>query len=88
MTFDVEMSKERKKDFALTHPQVSCGGSFTSVLSGTITSPGWPDTEYPDNLKCTWNIELNDSDKIIRILLHDITLETAHGCEFDSLVIW
>ena len=37
--------------------ELKCGGNITSV-NGTITSPGYPITYYPNNLNCSWIIEL------------------------------
>ena len=36
--------------------KLKCGGNITSV-NGTITSPGYP-MHYPNDLNCTWIIEL------------------------------
>ena len=40
----------------LVHFTATCGGTLSS-MGGVILSPGFPGA-YPNNLDCTWKIEL------------------------------
>lgn len=34
----------------------SCGESITNIIGGVIASPGFPNSPYPDNSTCIYNI--------------------------------
>ena len=56
-----------KSKFVGTISVEKCGGKLTS-LNGTITSPGYP-LQYPNNLNCSWIIELTNAEIILINLL-------------------
>ena len=51
----------------------ACGGSFTS-LNGNLTSPGYPNSNYPDNANCRYEIRV-PRDRRIYLRINELDLE-------------
>ncbi|KAK7466534.1 hypothetical protein BaRGS_00037356, partial [Batillaria attramentaria] len=64
-----------------------CG--FDVTVSGTvITSPGFPDENYPNNADCQWNIMAPEGAGI-SIQFTDFRTEFDTGCDdFDFVVVF
>ncbi|XP_077865311.1 tolloid-like protein 1 [Saccoglossus kowalevskii] len=67
------------------------GGSMTGTY-GEITSPGFPDNYYPNNLNCRWQIIAPFGSRI-KIRVTDLNTELGYdvlklydGCGYDNLV--
>ena len=57
-----------------------CGVTKLEAVSGSLTSPGFPDG-YPSDLNCIWHISLPD---IRRVIILDVyTFEVAQECSSD-----
>lgn len=63
-----------------------CGGSFTNVDHGTISSPGFPNP-YPTSKDCKWKIQVSFSK---RIQLNFATLQIGNHdeCHYDWLKVY
>ncbi|XP_059708142.1 deleted in malignant brain tumors 1 protein-like isoform X2 [Haemorhous mexicanus] len=63
----------------------SCGGLLQG-LSGTLQSPGYPNS-YPDNSYCVWHIRLRDPARRIQLQFTDVELEGS-SCSFDAIEVF
>ena len=63
-----------------------CGGTFTTLLSGDITSPSYPNN-YPDNTDCIYTISQSAGTVILlNFLSMDIYIH-YRTCGYDNLEI-
>ena len=62
-----------------------CGGTFTTLLSGDITSPSYPDY-YPHNTDCIYTIS-QPNGTVIMLNLLSIDIESHITCSYDYLEI-
>lgn len=63
-----------------------CGGALNNPAGGNFTSPGYPVSNYSNNLNCDWLIQnpqhINSS---IVVLIEDLHLENHQTCESDYI---
>uniref|UniRef100_A0A8C5WPS3 CUB domain containing protein 2 n=1 Tax=Laticauda laticaudata TaxID=8630 RepID=A0A8C5WPS3_LATLA len=62
-----------------------CGGVLTG-LSGSITSPDYPES-YPNNAECHWVIQ-GTSNSIVKLIFVDFQMEQSEQCNFDYVAIF
>ncbi|KAG8147801.1 hypothetical protein E2320_022924, partial [Naja naja] len=62
-----------------------CGGVLTG-LSGSITSPDYPES-YPNNAECHWVIQ-GTSNSIVKLIFVDFQMEHSEQCNFDYVAIF
>ena len=62
-----------------------CGGTFTTLLSGDITSPSYPDN-YPDNTDCIYSIS-QPNGTVITLNFLSMDIESHSTCAYDYLEI-
>lgn len=62
-----------------------CGGVLTG-LSGTISSPGYPQ-EYSNNADCSWAIHVSNT-SVVTLVFLDFQLENNEGCNFDFVALF
>lgn len=69
----------------------ACGGLFTNIPNGTITSPSFPDF-YPLNKNCVWEIEAEPQYRVTINFTHfDIEgnpNSQQQQCEYDRVDIY
>ncbi|XP_053549170.1 CUB domain-containing protein 2 [Bombina bombina] len=71
--------------FFATYRKDVCGGILTG-LSGTITSPDYPDN-YPNNAECHWLIQAAPHSKV-RLVFTDFQVESSDDCDFDYVALF
>ncbi|XP_057885683.1 deleted in malignant brain tumors 1 protein-like [Melospiza georgiana] len=68
-----------------TPGNVSCGGLLQG-LSGTLQSPGYPNS-YPNNAYCVWIIRPWDTARRIQLQFTDVELEGS-SCSYDAIEVF
>ncbi|XP_057634707.1 deleted in malignant brain tumors 1 protein-like [Chionomys nivalis] len=63
----------------------SCGGVISS-LSGSFSSPGYPEN-YPTDIQCVWEIHVEKNFRI-ELMIPNLNLEDILGCPYDSIEIF
>ena len=70
-----------------TYLEYQCGGNLTGSI-GNFTSPGYPDSTYPNNVECVWTISTNEGSRIqIDITDFDIYHIYYSSCYDDYLKV-
>ncbi|XP_069806212.1 embryonic protein UVS.2-like isoform X2 [Dendropsophus ebraccatus] len=72
------------RGFRAEYHSVQCGGTFYN-LTGTITSPGYPDN-YAPNLNCSYTIRAPEN-YIIRFTYTDFEVQYLKWCPLDYLFL-
>ncbi|KAG8147800.1 hypothetical protein E2320_022922, partial [Naja naja] len=71
--------------FSAVYQKDVCGGVLTG-LSGSITSPDYPES-YPNNAECHWVIQ-GTSNSIVKLIFVDFQMEHSEQCNFDYVAIF
>lgn len=67
------------------HQTAVCGGTYTGQ-SGTIKSPGYPDSNYPDESNCEWYLE-SPTGHYLTLSFTAFNLQSSTGCTSDYVEI-
>ncbi|XP_069623622.1 procollagen C-endopeptidase enhancer 1 [Ranitomeya imitator] len=71
-------------------PQLSdnllCGGKFEKP-QGSITSPNWPENNYPSGVSCSWHI-VAPKDQVVELSFGKFDIEEDSYCRYDYLAIF
>ncbi|XP_030624670.1 LOW QUALITY PROTEIN: cubilin [Chanos chanos] len=62
-----------------------CGGTYTGQ-SGTISSPGYPDSNYPDNSNCEWYLE-GPTGHYLTLTFTALDLQSSTDCSSDYVEV-
>ena len=62
-----------------------CGGNITED-KGNLTSPGYPDSTYPNNMECVWTISTTEGTRIA-IDLVDFDVQYRYNCYYDYVKV-
>ncbi|KAM4037174.1 procollagen C-endopeptidase enhancer 1 isoform 2-T2 [Anomaloglossus baeobatrachus] len=71
-------------------PQLSdnllCGGKFEKP-QGSITSPNWPENNYPSGVSCSWHV-VAPKDQVVELSFGKFDIEEDSYCRYDYLAIF
>ncbi|CAG5895667.1 unnamed protein product [Menidia menidia] len=73
------------KGFKAKYSIATCGGTYIGQM-GTIHSPGFPDSSYPDGSNCEWYLE-GPTGHYLTISFDSFSLQTTPGCTADYVEI-
>ncbi|KAG9276492.1 cubilin [Astyanax mexicanus] len=73
------------KGFKAKYSIAVCGGTYIGQ-SGTIRSPGYPDSNYPDNSNCEWYLE-GPTGHYLTLSYSALNLQSSTGCVNDYVEI-
>ncbi|XP_041670250.1 cubilin [Cheilinus undulatus] len=73
------------KGFKAKYSIATCGGTFIGQ-SGTIRSPGFPDSNYPDSSNCEWYIE-GPTGHYLTFSFDSFSLQSSQSCSADYVEI-
>ncbi|KAF4095682.1 cubilin isoform X1 [Onychostoma macrolepis] len=71
--------------FKAKYSIATCGGTYISQ-SGTIRSPGFPDSNYPDNSNCEWYLE-GPTGHYLTLTYTALDLQSSSNCNNDYVEI-
>ncbi|MBN3313300.1 CDCP2 protein, partial [Atractosteus spatula] len=71
--------------FSVGYRKDVCGGVLTG-LSGTISSPDYPDS-YPNNAECSWTVRVSNR-TVVSLVFLDFQLENNEQCGFDYVAVF
>ena len=75
------------KNLVWSHVEYQCGGSLTEN-EGSFTSPGYPDSTYPNNVECVWTITTNEGSRIaIDLVDFDVQYRYYYSCYYDYVKV-
>ncbi|XP_076996913.1 procollagen C-endopeptidase enhancer 1 [Tamandua tetradactyla] len=63
-----------------------CGGRLEKA-QGTLTTPNWPESDYPPGISCSWHI-IAPSDQVISLTFGKFDLEPDTYCRYDSVSVF
>lgn len=63
-----------------------CGGRLEKA-QGTLTTPNWPESDYPPGISCSWHI-LAPKDQVISLTFGKFDLEPDTYCRYDSVSVF
>ncbi|KAG9463035.1 hypothetical protein GDO78_022562 [Eleutherodactylus coqui] len=63
-----------------------CGGKFEKP-QGSITSPNWPENNYPSGVSCSWHI-VAPREQIIELSFGKFDIEEDSYCRYDYLAVF
>ncbi|XP_006896641.1 PREDICTED: procollagen C-endopeptidase enhancer 1 [Elephantulus edwardii] len=63
-----------------------CGGRLEKA-QGTLTTPNWPDSDYPPGISCSWHI-ISPPDQVISLTFGKFDLEPDTYCRYDSVSVF
>lgn len=67
------------------HHTATCGGTYVGQ-SGIIKSPGYPDSNYPDNSNCEWYLE-GPTGHYLTLSFTAFNLQSSADCTNDYVEI-
>ncbi|KAG7219563.1 hypothetical protein INR49_018990 [Caranx melampygus] len=73
------------KGFKARYSTATCGGTYIGQ-SGTISSPGFPGSNYPDGTNCEWFLE-GPTGHYLTLSYQNFTLQPSSGCLADYVEI-
>ncbi|XP_074549445.1 cubilin [Halichoeres trimaculatus] len=73
------------KGFKAKYSIGTCGGTYIGQ-SGTLHSPGFPDSNYPDSSNCEWYLE-GPTGHYLTLTYESFNLQTSSGCTDDYVEI-
>ncbi|XP_037612385.1 cubilin [Sebastes umbrosus] len=73
------------RGFKAKYSIATCGGTYIGQ-SGTIRSPGFPGSNYPDSSSCEWYLE-GPTGHYLTLSYGDFSLQTSSGCSADYVEI-
>ncbi|KTF87440.1 hypothetical protein cypCar_00025640 [Cyprinus carpio] len=71
--------------FKAKYSIATCGGTYTGQ-SGIIRSPGYPDSNYPDNSNCEWYLE-GPTGHYLTLTYTTLDLQSSSSCTNDYVEI-
>ncbi|XP_004840253.1 procollagen C-endopeptidase enhancer 1 [Heterocephalus glaber] len=63
-----------------------CGGRLEKA-QGTLTTPNWPESDYPPGINCNWHI-IAPLDQVILLTFGKFDLEPDTYCRYDSVSVF
>ncbi|KAF7477507.1 Hypothetical predicted protein [Marmota monax] len=63
-----------------------CGGRMEKE-QGTLTTPNWPESDYPPGISCSWHI-IAPPDQVITLTFGKFDLEPDTYCRYDSVSVF
>ncbi|XP_039705422.1 procollagen C-endopeptidase enhancer 1 [Pteropus medius] len=63
-----------------------CGGRLEKA-QGTLTTPNWPESDYPPGISCSWHI-IAPPDQVILLTFGKFDLEPDTYCRYDSVSVF
>nr|XP_051703671.1 procollagen C-endopeptidase enhancer 1 isoform X2 [Oryctolagus cuniculus] len=63
-----------------------CGGRMEKE-QGTLTTPNWPESDYPPGISCSWHI-IAPPDQVIALTFGKFDLEPDTYCRYDSVSVF
>ncbi|XP_017389073.1 procollagen C-endopeptidase enhancer 1 [Cebus imitator] len=63
-----------------------CGGRLEKA-QGTLTTPNWPESDYPPGISCSWHI-IAPRDQVIALTFEKFDLEPDTYCRYDSVSVF
>lgn len=63
-----------------------CGGKFEKP-QGSITTPNWPENNYPSGASCSWHI-VAPKDQVIELTFGKFDIEEDSYCRYDYLAVF
>ncbi|KAM3910115.1 procollagen C-endopeptidase enhancer 2-like [Leptodactylus fuscus] len=76
--------------YSAAAPQLSdtqlCGGKFEKP-QGSITSPNWPENNYPSGASCSWHI-VAPKNQVIELTFGKFDVEEDSYCRYDYLAVF
>lgn len=63
-----------------------CGGRLEKA-QGTLTTPNWPESDYPPGINCNWHI-IAPPDQVILLTFGKFDLEPDTYCRYDSVSVF
>nr|XP_025720461.1 procollagen C-endopeptidase enhancer 1 [Callorhinus ursinus] len=63
-----------------------CGGRLEKA-QGTLTTPNWPESDYPPGISCSWHI-IAPPDQVISLTFGKFDLEPDTYCRYDSVSVF
>ncbi|KAM6155330.1 procollagen C-endopeptidase enhancer 1 [Rhynchocyon petersi] len=63
-----------------------CGGRLEKA-QGTLTTPNWPESDYPPGISCSWHI-ISPPDQVISLTFGKFDLEPDTYCRYDSVSVF
>ncbi|XP_069007315.1 cubilin [Embiotoca jacksoni] len=73
------------KGFKAKYSIATCGGTYIGQ-TGAIQSPGFPASNYPDNLNCEWYLE-GPTGHYLTLSYSNLSLQASAGCSADYVEI-
>ncbi|XP_029134023.2 cubilin [Labrus bergylta] len=73
------------KGFKAKYSIATCGGTYIGQR-GTVHSPGFPDSNYPDSSNCEWYME-GPTGHYLTLTYESFSLQTTQGCTADYVEI-
>uniref|UniRef100_A0A665V841 Cubilin n=1 Tax=Echeneis naucrates TaxID=173247 RepID=A0A665V841_ECHNA len=73
------------KGFKAKYSTAICGGTYRAQ-SGTIKSPGFPGSNYPDGSNCEWYLEA-PTGHYLTLSFGNFSLQSSQGCSADYVEI-
>ncbi|CAK6444530.1 unnamed protein product [Pipistrellus nathusii] len=63
-----------------------CGGRLEKA-QGTLTTPNWPESDYPPGISCSWHI-IAPPDQVISLTFGKFDVEPDTYCRYDSVSVF
>ncbi|XP_042638906.1 procollagen C-endopeptidase enhancer 1 [Orycteropus afer afer] len=63
-----------------------CGGRLEKA-QGTLTTPNWPESDYPPGISCSWHI-IAPPEQVISLTFGKFDLEPDTYCRYDSVSVF
>ncbi|XP_020022029.1 procollagen C-endopeptidase enhancer 1 [Castor canadensis] len=63
-----------------------CGGRLEKA-QGILTTPNWPESDYPPGISCSWHI-IAPPDQVIALTFGKFDLESDTHCRYDSVSVF
>ncbi|OBS59847.1 hypothetical protein A6R68_09045 [Neotoma lepida] len=63
-----------------------CGGRMEKA-QGTLTTPNWPESDYPAGISCSWHI-IAPSNQVIMLTFGKFDVEPDTYCRYDSVSVF
>ncbi|XP_021506337.1 procollagen C-endopeptidase enhancer 1 [Meriones unguiculatus] len=63
-----------------------CGGRMEKA-QGTLTTPNWPESDYPPGISCSWHI-IAPSNQVVTLTFGKFDVEPDTYCRYDSVSVF
>uniref|UniRef100_A0A8V5GWV5 Uncharacterized protein n=1 Tax=Melopsittacus undulatus TaxID=13146 RepID=A0A8V5GWV5_MELUD len=68
-------------------PAVGCVGGVLEQPQGTLSSPNWPEHNYPPGVSCTWYIRAPPG-KVVELSFRKLDVEPDAHCRYDHVSVF